>query len=178
MCLSFSFSFNIFWQSNFSASHHNIFRTAVVQEQIVSHIRVCLRKLIWHNLSPKNMKIGHINKRNCESLTIHSVSQHLLWKSYKHNVSTSEQRTMGSRSAVINYLRKVCLETVVPSTWIHFNRGSGHICLGTSNPLWVTLSYDIWTENCKEDCSKCVVFGGVCSSTAFAQLGCVVAAII
>lgn len=69
----------------------------------------------------------------------------------------------GNGTAAINYLKKVCLETAMPSTWIHFNCGSGHICLGTSNPLWVTLTYDIWTEN-KGDCSECVVLEGVSSA--------------
>ena len=54
----------------------------------------------------------------------------------------------GSKTTTINYLKKACLETAMPSTWIHFNGGSGHMCLGSSNPLWVTLTYDIWTE-CK-----------------------------
>lgn len=49
----------------------------------------------------------------------------------------------GNKTIAINYLKKARLETVMPSTWIHFNGGSGHICLGSSNPLWVTLTYDI-----------------------------------
>ena len=52
----------------------------------------------------------------------------------------------GSKTTAINYLKKACLEAAMPSTWIHFNGGSGHMCLGSSNPLWVTLTYDIWTE--------------------------------
>lgn len=51
------------------------FRTAVVDVQISHHIILGVRKLIWHNLSPEKVKIGHINKRKCEILTTHSVSQ-------------------------------------------------------------------------------------------------------
>lgn len=143
-------SLSIFGQSNPSASHHykfyNIFRTSVADVLISYYITVGVWKLIWH-LSPENVKTDHINKRKREILTTCSVSQWLIWMPYKGNVSTSRQRTMSSMTAAINNLRKVCLEIATPTTWIHFNGRSGHICSGISNPLWVTLTYDIWTES-------------------------------
>lgn len=144
------FWFNTFWQSDPSASHHwkfyNIFKTAVVDVQISHDVIVGVRKLIWHNLSPENLTIGQNNDKKRENLSTGCVSQKPIWKPSEHYVSTASQRAMGSVTAAINYLRKVCLQTAMPSTWIHFNAGNGHICLGTSNPLWVTLTYDRWRE--------------------------------
>lgn len=63
--------------------------------RISHHIIVGARKLIWHNLSSENAKIGYVNKRKCEILATGSVSQRLMQNPYKCNVSTSRYTTMG-----------------------------------------------------------------------------------
>lgn len=103
----------------------------VVDAQISHDVTVGVRKLIWHNLSPENLTIGHTNHRKRENLSTGCVSQKPVRKPYEHDENTASQRTMGRVTAAINYLRKVCLQTAMPSTWIHFNGGNGHTCLGT-----------------------------------------------
>lgn len=105
-----------------------------------------VKNLILGNLSLEKVKIVYINKRNDEIRPTCSADRGVVWNSCKSNMSVSRYSSMGSKTTAINYLKKACLEAAMPSTWIHFNGGSGHMCLGSSNPLWVTLTYDIWTE--------------------------------
>lgn len=125
-----------------------------VKIEIYHHIIIGVRKLIWHSFSPENMKIGHINKKVRSMCSV---------KPCKHNMSTASQRTTGSVSAAINYWRKICLETAMPSTWIHFNGGSGHKCLGTSHYFWVT---HLWYRNREQTLSKTAVRAGIWGSSA------------